>query len=82
MYLIIILILFLLVYLIIRPTLYIFFTDSEKRPKIQPGNVFECLPPESEVSSLPEYKGDGVPIEKKFDTRTTNIFRPWYDNWT
>lgn len=76
-----ILVLFPLVYLIVIVILYI-FTDSEKKPKIRPGNFLECLPPESEVSSLPEYKGDGVPIEKKFDTRTTNIFRPWYDNWT
>lgn len=75
-------IIFPIVYLIVVLLLYVFFTDSEKKPKIQPGNFLECLPPESEVSSLPEYKGDGVPIEKKFDTRTTNIFRPWYDNWT
>lgn len=72
-------IIFPIVWLFVVIFVYIF---SEKKPKIQPGNFLECLPPESEVSSVPEYKGDGVPIEKKFDTRTTNIFRPWYDNWT
>ena len=74
---------------IIFPVVWLFviilayiFTDSEKKPKILPGNFLECLPPESEDPSVPEYEWDGVPIEKKFDTRTTNIFRPWYDNWT